>query len=106
MNKIYIKTDKIANCSEVKIRFDYEKGDYRLPRGYYLIVTAVSVTNEYGIEMESWSSDSPYQRYLVERVDRKSPKRFAYHEDKITANAEKIASAFEDGRYQDVWQYV
>lgn len=84
----------------------YDKGEWRRPRGYYLNITAVNITPEYGVSMEMWSSDSPYKTYLVEQVERKNPKRFKEFVEKMNRNAQKIAEAFVAKRFDEVWQYV
>lgn len=100
--KVYIPCDVFEGFNHLKISAMYDKGEWRRPRGYYLTVTAVDL----GPEFESWSSDSPYQAYLAEKVERKNPKRFKEFVEKMNRNAQKIAEAFVAGRYNDVWQFV
>lgn len=105
--KIYIETNAVDGHTHIKLTAMYDKGEYRYPRGYYLVVTAVAMEPmPYGGQMEAWSSDSPYQRYLIEKVERKNPKRYQEFLDKVNKNAQAIASAFEKRDYNAVWQYV
>ena len=106
METIYIKTNVLKSFSHIQIRAMYDKGDWRIPRGYYLRVTAVTLDPWSGGNMVTWSSDSPYQNYLIERTERKSAKRLSELEGKVEENAQKIAASFEAGQYDEIWQYV
>ena len=100
--KVYIPCTEFAGFNHIKISAMYDKGEWRRPRGYYLTVTAVDL----GPVLESWSSDSPYQVWQIEKVERKNPKRFKELVEKMNLNAQKIADAFVAKRYDEVWQYV
>lgn len=104
--KVYIPCKEFAGFNHLKISAMYDKGEWRRPRGYYLNITAVNITPEYGVSMEMWSSNSPYKTYLVEQVERKNPNRFNEFVEKMNRNAQKIAEAFVAKRFEEVWQYV
>lgn len=103
---VYIPCTAFEGFNHLQIHARYDKGEWRRPRGYYVDITAVSISDKYGIDMISWSSDSPYQSYQVELVERKNPKRFKELCERVERNAQRIADAFVAKRYDEVWQYV
>lgn len=100
--QVYISCDAFAGHNALKISARYDKGEWNRPRGYYLTIMAVQREPQF----EAYSSDSPYQRYLVERVERKNPTKYKAFVEKINRNAQKIADAFVGKRFDEVWQYV
>lgn len=105
---VTIPVQGIMDCTHIQIDARYDKGDYRTPRGYYVVVKAVKIEPcKYGdFNMISFATDYPYKRYLVERAERKNPKKLAQLVEKVQANAQAIYDAFVRQDFNAVWQYV
>lgn len=87
--------------THVDVKVVYDKGEYRTPRGYYVRITGVADCP--GLNIVQWSSDWPYEKYLVERVERKSAKAFRALAEKVLNNAQEIADRFIKKDYEGIW---
>lgn len=105
---VTIPVQGIMDCTHIQIDARYDKGDYRTPRGYYVVVKAVKIEPaKYGyFNMVTFASDYPYKRYLVEKTERKSAKRLNEFIEKVRAHAQEIADAFIRQDFNAVWSYV
>lgn len=105
---VTIPVQGIMDCTHIQIDARYDKGDYRTPRGYYVVVKAVKIEPaKYGdFNMVTFASDYPYKRYLVEKTERKSAKRLNEFVEKVRANAKEIAAAFVCQDFNSIWAYV
>lgn len=98
---------KGRNFQNVEVKVVYDKGEWRSPRGYYVRITGANISDiSGGCEMHEWCSDWPYKKYLVQKVDRKNPKRFKDLTDKVLSKAQEIAEKFLAEDYEAVWEYI
>lgn len=103
--EVTIPVQGILDCTHIQIEAVYDKGGFHyIQRGYYVTVKAVKIEPcKYGnFNMISFASDYPYQRYLVERAERKNPKKLAQLAEIVKANAQAIYDAFVNGDYAKV----
>lgn len=106
---VTIPVQGIMDCTHIQISAEYDKGGCNyIHRGYYVTIKAVKIEPcKYGdFDMVTFASDYPYKRYLVERTERKSPKRLADLVKKVQENAQAICDAFKVGNYNGVLAYV
>lgn len=102
---VTIPVQGILDCTHIQISANYDKGGCNyIHRGYYVTVKAVKIEPcKYGdFDMISFASDYPYKRYLVERAERKNPKKLAQLIESVKANAQAIYDAFIKGDYAKV----
>lgn len=107
--EVTIPVQGILDCTHIQISAEYDKGGCNyIQRGYYVTIKAVKIEPcKYGnFNMVSFAMDYPYKRYLVERAERKNPKKLARLVEKVQANAQAICDAFVRKDFNAVWQYA